>query len=407
MRNTFKIRFYCRPAKARKDGKSPVECSVIVSGDRQMITLPRSCKPDEFPTDDLKIYCHAVENKLNEIYTALTVADETVSAFILKDIYLNGAKKVSYTLNDMFSDGLSVKLSQDPGMTAYRKYELVKEHFLEKTGINPNREAGSVTHTDILKFKSALDAVHKPQTVQKEMMRLKYFFLLAFNSGKIRSNPFASITIRRARTENVFLTADELRAVHDAVITNDTYDRVRDTFIFMAGSGLEYADVAALQEGDVQTDGKYHYIKKKRVKTGIEYFSVLTPDAVEIWNFYGGKIPLLSNQKMNFYLKEIGKTAIISKKITTLTARHTYATQRLNEGLSLDIVSKMLGHNSTNQTRVYAKLLDESVIKAVSGLSAGLMEQKGVITPPKPLTPAYGAENGSDLEAFEAFLSKL
>lgn len=405
MRNTFKIRFYCRPAKARKDGKAPVECSIIVCGQRQMITLPRSCNPSEFPTDDLKIYCHSVENKINEIYTALTVADEPISAFILKDIYLNGAKKVSYTLQDMFDDGLKLKALQNGPVPAYKKYVLIAKSFLEMTGINPNREAGSVTHTDILKFKSAIDAVHKPQTVQKDLMRLKYFFLLAFNSGKIRSNPFASIVIRRARTENVFLTTEELQAVQDAQITNDTLDRVRDAFVFMAGTGLEYADVANLQDGDVQFDGKHHYIKKKRVKTGIEYLSVLTEEAVEVWEFYGGRIPLLSNQKMNVYLKEIAKAAnITGKNVTTLTARHTYATQRLNEGLSLDIVAKMLGHNSTTQTRLYAKLLDDTVIRAVSGLSGESIAQKGIPVPPKSLTRLKRAKNSpSEMEDFEWF----
>lgn len=401
MRRTFKIRFYCRESRRRKDGTAPLEISVIVDGSREIFSLPRSCDPSNFPTPDLKAYCVGIEKKFNEIYTALSLADEPVSAFILKDIYLNGARKVSYTLRQMFEDGLSLKSSQDPGLTAYRKYELVQNHFLEMTELNPNREAGSVTHSDILRFKAALDAVHKPQTVQKEMTRLKYFFNLAWNSGKIKRNPFAQIKIRRAVTENVFLTSEELAAVTDAQITNDTLDRVRDAFVFMAGSGLEYADMVELKPEDVKSDGTHYYIRKKRVKTGIEYLTVLTDKAVEIFNFYGGKIPLLSNQKMNEYLKSVAKIAkITDKNVTTLTARHTYATQRLNEGLSIEVVSKMLGHNDGKQTRVYAKLLDDTVLDAVKKPVASALREEA-------RKPLYSADTADDLEWFEnTFLNK-
>lgn len=401
MRRTFKIRFYCRESRRRKDGTAPLEISVIVDGSREIFSLPRSCDPSDFPTPDLKAYCVGIEKKFNEIYTALSLADEPVSAFILKDIYLNGARKVSYTLRQMFEDGLSLKSSQDPGLTAYRKYELVQNHFLEMTELNPNREAGSVTHSDILRFKAALDAVHKPQTVQKEMTRLKYFFNLAWNSGKIKRNPFAQIKIHRATTENIFLTSEELSAVTDAQITNDTLDRVRDAFVFMAGSGLEYADMVELRPEDVKSDGTHCYIRKKRVKTGVEYLAVLTDKAVEIFNFYGGKIPLLSNQKMNEYLKSVAKIAkITDKNVTTLTARHTYATQRLNEGLSIEVVSKMLGHLDTKQTRVYAKLLDDTVLDAVRKPVASALREEA-------RKPLYSADTADDLKWFEnTFINK-
>lgn len=405
MRRTFKIRFYCRESRRRKDGTAPVEISVIVDGTREIFSLPRSCEPSKFPTPDLKAYCVGIEKKFNEIYTALSLADEPISAFILKDIYLNGARKVSYTLAQMFADGLSLKSSEDPGLTAYRKYELVKRHFYEKTGLNPNREAGSVTHADILAFKASLDAVHKPQTVQKEMTRLKYFFNLAWNSGKIKRNPFAQIKIRRVVTENVYLTAEELTAIADAQITNDTLDRVRDAFVFMAGTGLEYADMETLRTEDVKTDGTRRYIRKKRVKTGVEYLTVLTDRAAEIWDFYGGKIPLLSNQKMNAYLKKVAEIArITGKNVSTLTARHTFATQRLNEGLSMEVVSRMLGHLDTKQTRVYAKLLDNTVFDALDGLER---QQSTKVSPEVRKAPEKAVLDEEDIEWFNRFANGL
>ena len=364
MRRTFKVRFYCRKSKIRKDGTAPVEASIIVDGSREIFSLPRSCNPSEFPTQDLALYLDGVRNKINGIYTALSIADEPITAFILKDIFLNGARKVSYTLKNMFDDGLKLKAAENRGLVAYSKYEVAVRHFYEILKLNPNKEAGSVTHSDILTLMAGFRNIHKPQTIEKEMMRIKYFFLLAFNSGKIKSNPFAAIRIRRPEPENIFLTEEELERLINADILDDKYDRARDLLVFMAGTGLEYADLWTLKPDSVQTYRNLHYIKGKRVKTGAEYVTVVQDFALEIWNFYGGKLPKLSNQKLNKYSKECQKIAKIDKNLTTLVMRHTFGTQALNRGLSIDIVSKMLGHLNTKQTRTYASLIDTTVLDA-------------------------------------------
>lgn len=375
MRRTFKVRFYCRESRKRKDDTAPVEVSIIVDGTREIFSLPRSCNPSEFPTQDLALYLDAVRNKINGIYTALSIADEPITAFILKDVFLNGARKVSYTLKNMFDDGLKLKAAENRGLVAYSKYEVAVRHFYEILKLNPNREAGSVTHSDILTLMAGFRNIHKPQTIEKEMMRIKYFFLLAFNSGKIKSNPFAAIRIRRPEPENVFLTEEEVGRIRNLQITNDTLDKVRDAFLFMCFTGLEYSDMVALQPEDVKDSNGLKYIKKKREKTGVEYVSVLYEDAVEIWDFYSGKIPLLSNQKFNKHLKNLSKNAKIDKNVSTLTARHTYGTYLIQKGLPFDIVSKMLGHTNTKQTKTYAALLDETILKANFDVSSPKAEK--------------------------------
>lgn len=390
MRRTFKIRFYCRKCRTRKDGTAPVEISVIVDGTREIFSLPRDCRPSDFPTKDLELYCDGVRSKINSIYTALSLAEEPISAFIIKDIYLNGARKVSYSLKNLFDDGLALKRSQATGAPAYSKYECIVRYFYEILKFPPAREAGSVTHADILMMKAELDKRHKPQTVEKEMIRLKYFFLLAFNSGKIRANPFAKIRIRRPEPDNVFLTQEEVARIRDLKILNDTEDRVRDAFLFMCYSGLEYADVAALEPQDFQEKDGLVYIKKKRVKTGVEYITVLYEDALEIREFYDGKIPLLSNQKMNKWLKKIGEEAGIEHNLTLLTARHTFGTYLIQKGLSMDVASKMLGHTNTRQTKTYAALLDETVLAANKDVSVS----EGIPVPPDTTGAARAKNRG-------------
>lgn len=77
---------------------------------------------------------------------------------------------------------------------------------------------------------------------------------------------------------------------------------------------------------------------------------------------------MMSNQKLNKYLSILSKNAKIDKSVTTITARHSYAMYLVEIGLPFDIVSKMLGHKSTKQTKTYASILDESVLRANQGL---------------------------------------
>ena len=73
-------------------------------------------------------------------------------------------------------------------------------------------------------------------------------------------------------------------------------------------------------------------------------------------------LPILSNQKMNAYLKEIAAICDITKELTFHIARHTFATTvTLSNGIPIESVSKMLGHSSIKQTQHYAKILDSKV----------------------------------------------
>ena len=73
-------------------------------------------------------------------------------------------------------------------------------------------------------------------------------------------------------------------------------------------------------------------------------------------------LPILSNQKMNAYLKEIATLCKINKELTFHMARHTFATTvTLTNGVPIESVSKMLGHKNLRTTQHYAKVLDRKV----------------------------------------------
>jgi site-specific recombinase XerD len=149
---------------------------------------------------------------------------------------------------------------------------------------------------------------------------------------------------------------------------------VRDIFIFCCFTGLAYADVKKLTKDDVVigVDGE-QWIKTRRIKTDTRSNIPILPIAQTIIEKYMDNelmkvknlvLPVLSNQKMNAYIKEIADLCGINKNLTFHLARHTFATTvTLSNGVPIESVSKMLGHTNLKTTQHYAKILDMKVSK--------------------------------------------
>ena len=217
---------------------------------------------------------------------------------------------------------------------------------------------------------------------------------MAFKAGKIKQNPFLNLKIKKGEEEKAYLTQEEIGRIRKLPIASDRLDRVRDLFLFMCYTGLEWADIVNLKKEDVkENENGQLYITKRRIKTGIEYTTILFEDAVEIWKLYKGELPVISPQKFNKYLKEIVEEARIDKTTTSLTARHSFACYLLNEKkLSTEVVQKMLGHASQKETLHYAKLLDNTVFNANA-------DQQKI-----PTTKKEFSQDPDDIEAFNKLL---
>ena len=149
---------------------------------------------------------------------------------------------------------------------------------------------------------------------------------------------------------------------------------IRDIFLFCCFTGLAYSDVKELQHDNIETgiDGK-KWIKMKRKKTKKWCSIPLLPVPLDILKKYKNHpicqknrklLPVISNQKTNAYLKEIADICKIKKKLSTHTARHTFATTvTLSNQVSIEAVSKMLGHSSIQMTKKYARVVDELLSK--------------------------------------------
>lgn len=198
---------------------------------------------------------------------------------------------------------------------------------------------------------------------------LNSFIMDAIDEGYIQKNPYKWVNIDRGDgntgIEN-YLTVEELRQLADAQMPSDRLERVRDVFVFQCHTCLAYKDLKNFKASDIENVEGQQVYRGKRGKSGIEFTIPLLPKALEILAKYDSQLPVISNVKYNKYVKEVAEAAGINKKLTTHWARHTGATMLLNAGVPMQVVSKVCGHSSTKMTeRVYAKLLDKTVIEAV------------------------------------------
>lgn len=131
-------------------------------------------------------------------------------------------------------------------------------------------------------------------------------------------------------------------------------------------TGLSYIDIKTLTTEHFEKDGTGRiWIKKRRVKTGVLSRILLLPIAKLILDKYKGGdrlLPIQDPADINKYLKDIAILWNIKKRITFHTSRHTFAsTVTLANNISLEVVSKMLGHTNTRMTTHYAKLIDRCI----------------------------------------------
>lgn len=368
--------FICRASKADRNGLSPIELSIIINGKRTYVSLPMKVSSSDFTkkinskrNNEILDYTSSVRLLLTKYCGEMMAQGTTITASAIKEYFLNGGRKI-YCLNNLRDEFLSYygKKVEVGAVTAkvYRKYELVFERFsnyvAKQTGKSADDiEVNNINNIHIEGFRLELSKTMERTTISHILVKLKSFFIFAINNGKIKTNPFNQITIDRTQKEVVKLDKNELDIIKSKSL-DGRLDKVRDLFVFQCCTGLAYCDMADLRQSDIQTNGDMFYVRKNRKKTQITFFTVINETALAILEKYDYQLPVLSNQKYNAYLKEIGDICNIKKSLHSHLARHTCATQLLNDGAPLEVVAKVLGHSNTRQTAHYARLLDTTVL---------------------------------------------
>jgi site-specific recombinase XerD len=351
-----------------------------------------SCQDEEISA--LNAYLDTLTAKVHEARHQLIMSGKPVTAESVRDL-LQGRRETSaerpHMLLEIFqyhNDQVKALIGKEFSKGTMTKFNTVLKHtraFLQWKYKVDDIDIRKLDYEFVTElefwYKSVQHVEHN--TTMKYIACIKKMAIRALRNGWLQRDPFMGFNMALREVEREALTAEELERMATKRFSVQRISQVRDIFLFSCFTGLAYADLQKLKRSEISTgiDGS-KWVFTRRQKTDTPSRIPLLPMAQQILEKYldhpicrekDKVVPILSNQKMNQYLKEIGDACQINKHLTFHIARHTFATTiTLGNGVPIETVSKMLGHRNLKTTQHYAKILDRKVSQDMQALKERL-----------------------------------
>jgi len=395
----IKIYFFLKKCRT-VHGKAPVYCRVQYKGKRKDFSLKRSFDLSKwdttrnFPIDSTeqgKLMFDYLKGVEQSIFEAELAWIKTRKAYTLEDVInvfkgtdkkFQGIVQMYQIHQDQFND--LVKVNQRSA-ASWCKYQNCLNHLLEflnyKSGIS-DIDVRELDYNFIVEFDHYLRTIGKcsNNTTVKYLQTFKKIVKIAIVKGIIDRDPFMQYSAKLHEVERDYLTDSELQSIHDSEITREGLILARDVFLLSCYTGLAYIDLKNLKKNQIVEDRGELWIKTYRTKSKVRAEIMLLPAAIKIIDKYSNHpicsikdlvVPIRSNAKVNQHLKDIAKICGIKKHLVFHMARHTFATTvTLSKGVSIEVVSRMLGHKNVKQTQHYAKLVNTRIQDEMMGLKS-------------------------------------
>ena len=391
MNKTFNLLFFVKKSKIKADGSAPIYLRITIDGVPKEISSKRTIQPDRWDNKLQKVIGTSIEVKTLNAYLK-TLEQQVYEAHhqILKDkdqatsttikAKLQGTDKRVRMLVPIFQDHnnkIKELVGKEYAPGTLERYTTSLKHTIEfmqwKYNIS-DIEITKIDHAFITDYEFWLRSVRNcaNNTAVKYIKNFNKIIKICLANDWLDKNPFANYKSKVKEVERVYLTENEIQSIIEKEFKTERLSLVRDIFLFSCFTGLAYIDVKNLTKSHISfgIDGE-KWIFTHRQKTESASKIPILPVTQMIIDKYDNHpqcinedklLPILSNQKMNAYLKEIAGVCEIEKELTFHIARHTFATTvTLTNGVPIESVSKMLGHKNLRTTQHYAKVLDRKV----------------------------------------------
>jgi integrase len=386
-RSSFSILFFIRESKARKNGNVPIEVMITVNGERNSFSTGKQVSIDKWDknkqqvkgkdeeTQNLNNCLKAIKAKLYQKEAELLDRGFIITSQILYDAYFDKVESLKEkSLFEVFEEHNKEQeklvgngVSKATLWVSVYTIRLLRE-FVQQKYKREDLYLRELNLNFIQSFHSFLriDKGMAQNSSTKHLKLLKKIINLSVANSYMAFNPFSTYKVEREPVEVDFLDEEELRKIINFDTPLPRLERAKDMFLFGCFTGLSYIDIKTLTPEHFEKDNTGRiWIKKRRVKTGVLSRIPLLPIAKLILDKYkGGEklLPIQDPADINKYLKDIAILCGINKRICFHTSRHTFAsTITLANNISLEVVSKMLGHTNTRMTAHYAKLIDKCI----------------------------------------------
>lgn len=394
----FSFLFYLKKPKNYKSGPKPVYLRITVAGKRAELVTGRVCEPTSWnasagraigtkaATKSMNAYLDNLHAKVYEAHRLLVAQEEPITAEAIKSKFL-GKEKKGRMLIEIFEEHnrkMATLVGDEFAPGTLERYVTSLRHtqsFLQWRYKLSDIEIQKIDHNFITEYEFYLRSVRKcsNNTAVKYIKNFGKIIRNCIANGWLTVSPFLNYKSKVRKVDRVFLSEDEITGMANKEFAVERLAQVRDIFLFSCFTGLAFVDVSKLKRADIAKgiDGGM-WIFKNRQKTDTASRIPLLPAAQKILDRYeehpqclheNRLLPVLSNQKMNAYLKEIAALCGINKPLTFHIARHTFATTvTLLNGVPIESVSKMLGHTNIRTTQHYARILDIKVSEDMRSL---------------------------------------
>lgn len=404
MINTLTVLFHIRLDKKNQKGKSPIFCRITVEKQRATFSIQRLVYPDKWDAakeivkgnneeaKNINAYINLIKKKIYEAHYKLVESNTPVHADVLKQVVLNKEKTKSKNVFKVFEEHnqkVKTLIGSSFAYGTYERYQTALKHLKEFVLWKYQRNdyyLHEINHEFIHEYDYYLRSVRKcnNNTTVKYIKNFGKIIRYSMANSWIEKNPFTNFKMKLDKVDRGYLNKDELAMLATKHFSIKRLEQVRDVFIFQCFTGLAYCDVSKLTWENISPDDNgVLWLKTKRTKTDTAVSVPLLPGAIEIIEKYKVMnlhklLPVPSNQKLNAYLKEVGELSGIQKRLSCHLARHTFATTvTLANGISLESVSKMLGHTNLLTTKIYARMLDTRVLDEMQLLKSKLDNKSG------------------------------
>jgi len=391
MEKSFSLLFYLKKPKNYACGNMPIYMRITVDETPKEISTGRNCDPAKWNAragtcngtkeeiKSLNAFLDTLQTKVHEARRQLLEKNELITSQTIKSILKGTDTNARMVLQIFQQDNNEVEALVDIDFSAatLERYKTSLQHtetFIQwKYGIS-DIDIKRLNFEFISQYEFWLKTVRKcnHNTTMKYLSNFRKIVNRCIRNGWLDKDPFAGFKMTKKEVIPEFLTEHEIKLITEKRLAPDRLDQVRCIFLFCCYTGLAFADVKKLKisEIGIGVDGeKWIFTQRQKTKTPTRV--PLLHSALEILEKFkdypacvnsGRALPVLSNQKYNSYLKEIADICGINKKLTTHTARHTFATTiTLGNGVPMESVSKMLGHKNLKTTQHYAKVLDKKI----------------------------------------------
>jgi len=363
-RSTFKTLFYINRSKEKKNGKCPIMGRITIDGEQVQYSTGKEiapelwdsrkgrCKGTDAETKEINRYLQSKEDQAKAKYQELVWQRGYITAELLKRELMEEDKPKGFLMEEarLFIEEKRPCVGITVAKPTFANYiyatQLIEAYLRERLGLEDIRysslDYGFIEGMDFyLKSERNLSLA----TIQVAVIFLRKLIGIGQQKKYIRIAPFADYKAELPHRTRRYLTTEELQ-------------RLKPKHIIHNADGTEE-------------------IRIKRQKTNVEAIIPLLPIAKQILSLYIKDkkaddliFPNLTIRKASFACVNIGQICWIDKGLTFHMARHTFSTTIcLSNGISMETLSKMLGHSNIGTTQIYGKITDHKIQEDMTALT--------------------------------------